>query len=290
MDSIKKRIIKVYLDSLNRNFADINEILTDFNVDKKKLLPIYNNLLKKSSNNIVNKWLAQSKYIRTSFVLKAFSEAYPLEAFRMSVMIDAMVNMLDDLLDEKLSQEAKTMYILEYLRVFSNYSFFHPDRYILDVLGKYFNQLITLAIAEFEYLKNISKEKDKTKIIELSFKLLSLRSQDIDPFVLIPIHFNKRVKEEIAIKRFRIFRAVNILKKDIVDEKHDITNGQLTLVTYMRKRKDYRFKDYIKDLTDRFRIEQERIFDKNYKNGEIIFQRLNKMLEEELLKINRLVS
>lgn len=290
VDLIKKKLSKSYKETLRGNFVDINDILIEFNIDKSKLFPVCRYLLESSSDNIVNKWLTKKKYVRTAFVLRAFSKSYPLNGLKKSLMIDAMVNILDDLLDEKLSQDDKKLYVLEYLRVFSNFLSTCPDKYILKALGKYINRLITLAIAEFEFLNFISKEKNRRKIIDLSFKLLSLRSQDIDIFVQIPMHLDKGLKSEKLLKNFRIFRVVNLLKKDLADIDHDKQNNQETLVTYMLKRKDYEFKGFISDLKERFKIEHEKVLSRYQdKNASDIVQRLNKMFEEELLEIDNLI-
>ena len=77
-------------------------------------------ILNLSSENVTKKWLSGKKYIRTDFVKKAFSKFYPYKQIDISILIDAMINILDDILDEELNLKEKALYVIEFLRIFYN--------------------------------------------------------------------------------------------------------------------------------------------------------------------------
>ncbi len=160
-----------------------------------------------------------------------------------------MVNMLDDLLDESLEKKEKSEYVIEFLRIFSLFNKERPPERISDFLFQYFNKLITLAIAENFYQKEIKHEKDINKIVITSADLLICRGMDIDIFNEIALFGYKNHRTEKTIKDIaRIFRAINILKKDIKDIEHDKKNKINTAVTLIYSRNDIDFSFYINSV------------------------------------------
>ena len=153
----KKLIIKKYEKSVSTNLSDIKKIL-GVRTQKFNNISDYRNLLITSSKSMVIKWKSNKKYLRTEFVLRAFVELYPVKLIEQSIMVDAMINILDDLLDSNLDKQDKMLYILEYLRVFSIYNFSLPSLRVQKVMGNYFDKLITLAVAEFNYQEEIVNE------------------------------------------------------------------------------------------------------------------------------------
>ncbi len=242
-----ERNIEKYKEGISKNIEEISEILSVLEMNTSELLPMYEKTLSASSQNITNKWLSGRKYARTYFSQKAFSEFYPEEHTELSLSIDVMVNILDDLFDEEFNQEEKALYILEFLRVFSlsNYSF--PNRKIQAAIGRYFNKLITLALAENIYKNLIKQESDHEKIVKYSAELLLCRGMDIDIFNEIALaNYDKNVDQIKEIGR--IFRAINILKKDIKDIDYDKENNMESIITNILDRDNIDFSKYITDL------------------------------------------
>jgi hypothetical protein len=217
---------------------------------------IYRDILEKSSGLITSKWRKQEKYIRTEFVMEAFSASYPSKVTSLSVSIDSMINILDDLLDESLSRDVKVLYILEYLRVFSLYCDKTPGSSVELQMSQYFNKLITLAIAEKTFMNQVKKENKINNIVELSKDLLLIRAHDIDIFVEIVLDFgNFIIRKENLLPVARCFRAVNILKKDILDIQHDKKQKQETLMTYLSSKKSFDFLNCLEELLNRISTE-----------------------------------
>jgi hypothetical protein len=123
-----------------------------------------------------------------------------------------MINILDDLFDEEMDKKEKTCYILEFLRTFSLYHQEQLQKKIEIDIGYYFNELISLAIAEKHYKEFIKKEKSINKIIEYSIKSHNIRSLDIDIFTQIALinYKTSSQKTKKIIEIARIFRAIII--------------------------------------------------------------------------------
>jgi len=246
-DKRVKKNIKIYQRSVIRNLEEIRQILDTIGI-KKVPFSLYRKTLNISAIQITQKWLSQKKYCRTFFVQEAFQEFYPSKYTLFSLWIDAMVNILDDLLDENLTKEKKAFYVIEFLRIFSLFESKCPEKF-KKLFGFYIEKLITLAIAEQSYQKVIEKEKNFKKIIKYSAELLICRAMDIDVFVEIAQSKLGSLKKEAKKTKeiSRVFRAMNILKKDIKDIKHDQKSGISTVITLILNKKIH-FPFYIESL------------------------------------------
>ena len=91
------------------------------------------------------------------------------------------------------------------------------------------------------------------KIVKDSADLLICRGADIDIFIEITLLGFKNQKTMPAIKEMsRIYRALNILKKDIKDIAHDQENNIETIVTLVLSKNKANFSIYIKDILNLF--------------------------------------
>ena len=236
-----KKIIEVYKKDLSKNLDEIAQLLGEKKINDPGIKSCCDEILLLSCENIVKKWLVGRKHLRTLFVREAFASFYPEKVVKTSVYIDAIINILDDLLDEEISDEEKKLYILEFLRVFSLYNYEHPPEEIQTYLGSYFNKLISLAITEDYYKNLVGSENEMKKLIEYSIKVLDCRSMDIDIFNEMAIscnccNYSSSEKEKIK-KAGRIFRAVNIMKKDIKDLNHDKETNQESIISKITEKK-----------------------------------------------------
>jgi hypothetical protein len=251
-----KDISRSYQKGVRKNILEIKTILKDLRIEKEIPFSLYKNVLDQSANNIISKWVSGKKYCRTYFTKKAFGRLYPAKYTQISLCIDAMVNILDDLLDESLAKKTKSKYVIEFLRVFSLYN----NKYIISKeiqksLEKYFNKLITLAIAENFYQNKIAQEQNLNEIIKNSADLLMCRGMDIDIFVEIALSGSgfKDKRIIMTIKRIsKLFRGINILKKDIKDIQHDRKNNIETIVTLVLSKSKVNFSLYINSLLNLF--------------------------------------
>ena len=259
---------------------------------EKPPLSLYESVLNQSSDQIISNWLSGRKYTRTLFTQKAFGKLYPMKYTKLSLCIDAMVNILDDFFDEILDKRTKANYIIEFLRVFSTYENECP-RKIHKALKNYFEKLITLAVAEGFYQQQIVQEKDINKIAKDSADLLVCRRQDIDVFIEIALLTYKNRKVIPQIKKIgRIFRALNILKKDIKDIEHDTKNNIDTVVTLVFSNEKIDFSVYINILLDLFSKKLDLILKSiNKKDLQLVpIYNLNKMIEKEKKEIFKIIQ
>ncbi len=289
-----KEIVSIYKKSVDKNLKDINSILKKLDMKNPEVFSACKKALKTSSANVVKKWLSGRKYSRTVFVKQAFGKFYPKKYLETSIFIDAMINILDDLIDEEIDDKEKILYVLEILRTFSLYNLQKPNPKIQTAFGYCFNRLISVPFAENIYQKKIRKEKIMKKIIEYSAEILKHRATDIDVFNEIALmnYKNKKVKEKIK-KIGKIFRASTIFKKDIEDINYDKKMGMETVVTLMSSRKDYKFSGYTENLLNYFSREANKI-----KSSAMLFNKQDntpitnyyRMLERNKEKIIKLVG
>ncbi len=245
----RNRILKLYKKSVEENINDISRTLKESDLYSKEIISLYRDILEMSSNKITHKWEKGEKYLRTEFVLEAFGQHYPSDFLSLSVKIDAMINMLDDLLDENFNKDDKVKYILEYLRIFSLYSLDKSNLKFQVNVGHYFNKLITLALGEQWMLAEARKKDNLEEVVRLSSDLLCLRAYDIDIFTEIALSSYKQDKNMFVIKKMgKAFRAINILKKDIFDVERDKRENQETLITFVDSQDKFDFSTYINNL------------------------------------------
>jgi hypothetical protein len=239
-----KKIIKVYKKGVDKNLKDINSILKKAGTSNLAIIPVCKNILLASSQNMTNKWATGRKYVRTQFAKKAFGKYYPKKQIELSLTIDGIINILDDLVDETMDNKERILYLTELSRAISVYNLCNHHKSIQVAFGHYFNKIILLSVAENYYEKLIKKEKDFNKIIKISVEIFNYRSMDIDIFNEIALinHKNKKAISKI-MEIGRIFRAVNIIKKDIKDIDYDLQTKVETAITLMFKNKKYNFSE-----------------------------------------------
>lgn len=284
-NDITQKIIEKYQESLSLNLSNIEYILKDIGIYTKSITDDYKNTLTITSSAITQKWSSKLKYLRTIFVVNAFGDDYPEEYLETSVMIDAMINILDDLLDETVDKKTRTIYIIEILRVLS-VLFNNEQKFsIWQKFSLYFNELITLAKHEQRTLEKVKSTNNLNEIVDHSFKLLVCRGMDIDIFIDLAIQDMTDISEKEIKMIGRLFRGVNIFKKDILDIEHDRLTGQESLATYMESNPAQSFSDYLKLLGDRFVKESETILSMSEYSSELsqrIIHNFKSMLETEV--------
>ncbi len=289
-----KKIVSIYKKSVQKNVKDIKSILKKLDIKNPEVFTSCKKYLEMSADNVTKKWLSGRKYARTFFVKKAFGKYYPKKYTEISLSIDAMINILDDLVDEKINEQEKLLFILEFIRVYSLCNLNKLKDKIQVAIGHDFHKLITIAISEGIYQKDIAQEKDFKKVIEKSVEILGCRGTDINVFNEIALTDINNKKIENNIKEIgRIFRAINIFKKDIEDIEYDRKNNMETLVTLMLSRKNYSLFEYTEALLNEFFKKAEKIrssaesLEKRYKTP---IENYYIMIEDSKKEIFKLIS
>lgn len=285
-----KKFVKIYKKTIPKNLKNIKSILKNAEINNPIIVNSYEKILFNSTEKLTEKWMSGRKYARTSFVKEAFSEFYPKEYTELSLYIDTMINILDDLLDEEMDKNEKTCYVVEFLRAFSLYHQKCPQKKIQIAMSHYFNKLITLAIAEGHYKNFIKKEMNMNKIIKYSIESYTIRSLDIDIFNQIAlIDYKEPNQKTEKIKQIgRIFRAVNIIKKDIEDIEYDTKNNMESIISIIIK-KECDFAKYISALLNYYLAQAEKIkFNKQAEKNLVVpinnFYDITKKNKIEILK------
>ncbi len=290
---IKKIVIK-YKDTVKSNLQILNSILSSADIDGKLEKRVHQKVLTDSSKLITEKWQEEKKYLRTVYVAQAFDYKVNEENILISTIIDTIINILDDLLDEKLDQEEKVLYIFELVRVLGLFTTKGSTKKLQKRLGLYLHKLISLAILEPTYLQKIIEINDEKKMLSLSINLILSRAKDIDIFIEIFLGLENKETDSINIINIsRIFRAVNIIKKDILDIKHDNESGQETLITFAYNNDSVDFSKFVSNII--FKINElikpikEKTTFKDKKRKRVFYNFLN-MIDSEIVFIKSYIK
>ncbi len=273
----KDKLIKEYKKTVKDSLNDLGII---FKREAKEFSFLKESAFKKiflrSASLITNKWKSKKKYIRTSLVLEAFGDLYPLDVLEVSLLTDSMVNILDDLIDEPLSKEEKTVYVLEFLRVFSLHADLFPKE-ISRSLRTYIEELIALAVAE-DKLQNYFKsgKLDYGEFLKNSFSLFNFRAMDIDIFIDLASYKKRSLRNSLKLKKIsRIFRALTIVKKDLNDIDHDKKNNLNNLFLIVGSN-NVKIKGYLSDLLNLFDLEIAKLKKKSSKGRKSLLNIITK--------------
>jgi len=287
MNVMEESLISVYEKNLEQSVKQVDSVLKNIGVVERSVEDNYRKILIQSCSNITDKWKSGRKYARTSFIKEAYGSSYPEGVFKDSIFIDAMVNILDDLLDEDLKKNEKKLYVLEFLRIFASHNFELISSEAQALIGSYFYKLISLAIIENYYDNLLNSERDIEKLIGYSCKVLDCRSMDIDIFSDLALLnsdlvFTNEEKSSLT-KISRIFRALNIIKKDIDDMEHDKATGQESLILKVYTNNPNDFYKYVSRIVEHYK--REAAFVLKNEQGNIIFVNFYNMIEAENKKI-----
>lgn len=277
-------IISLYNESVFNNIRIIDQILiSDIGLNDPDLTELFNKVLQSSKNELIEKWKSGKKYLRTLSVMKAFPE-YPMNSLNLSISIDAMINIFDDLFDENLEKYKKNYYLLEIFRMLANYHYQASNENLRFHMGNYFNKIIMIASLEKHFYNLITNEKMDDNLLKTTTHIYDIRSLDVDIFIEIPLLASDTIQfKDDVLKAARIHRALELLKKDILDIEHDIENGLETLFTIFWDRKNY-LKKLISKLINLYLERVKNITCSEY--SEIIVNNFILMSINEANKIN----
>ncbi len=283
MKEIRKNCEK-YKIGVKETIEDVRKILNDLKMNKEPEISEFNGLFNQTKEEIIASWTSGRKYSRTSFLQKAFKEDFPEDYLQFSLSIDVMINILDDFLDEDLEEEKRRNYVIEFLRNFSFYNYKKVPEELRQSFGLYLSKLITLALSENVFESEIMSLSDFDKIVKMSVDLLKCRGMDIDIFTEIALVKKKDYRNEI-LEISRLFRGLNIFKKDILDISYDKENGMRSVVTIVSdKDENFNFQNYSKGVVDTIVKEADNIS----KNKSDILSNFYNMILEEKREIYRL--
>ncbi len=277
---------RIYQETATETMRSLEKILIEeLGINNNEIKKGLEEIINKSVENLISKWSTERKYIRTLFVRKILP-GYPLKVIKLSLSLDCIINILDELLDEKLEEELKTLYITELIRVLSIHHYQDLNKPVRARIANYFNKIVSIAVLETLYKNLIEKERDFNKITIFAKQIYDCRSLDIDIYFEITLLeiFGEKERDKIynIVKAGRKFRALNLIKKDIIDIDHDKKQNTQTAMTII-KEKDNSFKDYVNELIKHYDMSNEEIDDEKIK------KQLKIMINEEKKAIKELL-
>ncbi len=249
-----KNIKKEYESTVQDTLHELNIVLDELMIENPEISGILKEITHSSVNQLTEKWISGRKYVRTYFIKKALIN-YPKKGLSLSIQLDVIVNILDDLLDEELKKMEKVLYIVEFLRVFAIFNKTRINPKISKAIAKYFNELICIAVLEDVFYKMIENCHEDDEIINNLIKVYDCRSNDIDIFAQIPLFeiyggVNKEVSKIITAARY--FRAINLLKKDLGDINHDIEHNTTSVILILRENDRIDYKSILNKFSDHY--------------------------------------
>lgn len=284
-----ERIQKIYAETVHENLDKLREILkNDIGVENPLVMEQIEKLLQYSSGNLIQKWQSGRKYARTLFAMRAIPN-YPQNILKLSISIDAIINLLDEILDEEMNKETKALHLVELIRILAIYNHQKLEKKYLDAIGNYFNKIISIAILENLYRNLIKDEQDFNKIVNYSIQIYDCRALDMDIYAELPlIELYGPIDNETKklVKIARIFRALNLIKKDIKDLEHDRENNTETVITLLHDKND--FNDFINDFIGYYKKESKKINSDEHELKNII-NNFNNMIQKEIEEIENLL-
>lgn len=291
-----ENIIGLYRGTLLRNLNLVKEILNG-HPENQKTFEAFENLLNKSQEHLIEKWRTGKKYLRTVSASRAISN-YPKEVAELSLTLDATVNILDDLLDETLSKEAKGLYIVEIIRLMSNFVQLDFKKDMRSTIDSYYHKLISIAILEQVYYTGIKSSitgdvLNMDNVLRNAKEVFNVRSTDMDIFLEIPLEHIGMEKRNIneVVRLGRIFRSLNLIKKDLDDYEHDSSMEIDTVYTILSKNRivleeavKWLVKSYVEDLkTFDTKPDLQNLMDMIYKEKELVLEKLETFVSKNNL-------
>ena len=268
---------KIYRETLLQTKKSLMEIIQN-DLKLKGELDTFTSILEQATEKIIQNWLSGKKYIRTLFMHRVMEDHYPQKAIQLSLSIDAIINILDDILDEDLDNQTKTAYIVEFIRTMAIFTSKISDPYRAKMIERYFNKIISIAIGEKIYKNLIKNETGAEKTKRLLLEVYTCRSLDMDIFVELPlleIQFKSKDVDKMLILG-RHFRILNLIKKDIDDIEHDKRGGIDTGVTLAFEKENP--KELIKSVADKIVADSKQT---SLGSEECFADKFKKMIEEE---------
>ncbi len=275
MDTILKEYRKKLEDVLNLAFRYLHE---------EELQNDLKYLLKLTERNLTDKWITRKKVVRTKFALEAFPN-YPMELLSISLYADAIVNLLDDILDELMEKDERALHVVEIAKVLTALFMDEMlDRNIMKLYSEYFSKILCVAVSEMHYSKKMQNAEKKDELIQHAISCYNYRAYDVDIFFELPMYALYGEIDRNIVELGRTFRSANLIVKDYFDIDHDLKNKTMTPLTVVKLRDDVDLEKHVCEILDYYLIKSDEIFKRVKKEKQ---QNLHEIAETILNMIER---
>ncbi|MFH1445500.1 MAG: hypothetical protein ABIF08_03405 [Nanoarchaeota archaeon] len=280
IDAIASR----YRETLLQTKKSLMEIIQNDIKMKDGNTEVFMSIVEQSMEGIINNWVSGKKYTRTLFMGQVMGDMYPQEAVELSLSVDSIINILDDILDENLDKNTNAAYIVEIIRILAVFTSKLSDETQRKSVENYFNKIISIAIGEQVYKNMIKNENNPEKIIDLITEVYACRSLDMDIFVELPLLEISLSPSDVSrmLVLGRHFRTLNLIKKDIDDIERDRIAETETGVTLSIEKGNPI--EILRTITERVVADSKQI---NLDEQTHLADNFKKMIENEKQEINK---
>jgi hypothetical protein len=273
-------ISNLYFETVNESIDLLIDILEHININNSTYKEELSDVLNASAQNIISKWKNHKKTLRTKVIYDIIPN-YPEHLLKKSLLLDATVNILDDIYDETLTKEQTSIYIIELLRILSLFN--QEDKFTSysNEVSNYFNKLLCIATLEKIYKEKIEKSPTFDDVVKYSIECYNSKSMDIDIFIELPLLEmgvdSDRIGELVSL--INVYRALYIIFKDISDLEHDKKNDIKTPIVIISETFSEEKSDYIRSLVDHY-----------YNLSKICYEGVNEKGSSTLYNIKKIIE
>ncbi len=282
-----QQLSETYLATIGDNLQAIDGILQDLGIGEAVPLSQFQEALQMSAGHLVRYWQMGRKVLRTR-IAQEMIPGYPASVLNLSLMLDATINVLDDLLDELLTKEEKGIYILEMARILAIYNQLDIPAPLRERIAAYFNKCICIVLPEIVYKERLKATRDFDRRLVYAEQCYDSKSLDMDIFVELPLleMFGPDVPIQGVVSLARVHRAVSLLHKDLADLEHDRTNHTETPLVILAEEGEEQLRRYLQELLARYRrrSEQDHRGDGNFAP---FTRRIQAMIREEIANLTQ---
>lgn len=286
-----KELSNKYNNYLNKDFS-LAEIIKELNIQEEFKNEDSFNIISQSSKKLTNKWNTGRKTLRTKIAYDLIPN-YPLEILDISLMIDAKINLLDDLLDEVMNKDEKAYYIIELIKLEAKINQIEISLEIKKSISKYFSKILSIAITEEIYKEKIKNSNNFDDRLSFAVDCYNFKSLDMDIYFELPLmknNFNRKQIDEIIFFT-RISRALSLVYKDFLDLEHDQKNKTETPLLILYTEEKQKIYVYLKKIIARYKEKSsKKIISSNNKDLKFMVNNIKKKIVNDSLKLEKIIK
>jgi len=198
----------------------------------------YMHMTRLSTDNLIEKWRTGRKTLRTEIAYRGIAD-YPDSNLETSLLLDAMINLLDDVYDEAMGKDEMSLYIVELISTIAKMSSVIGDEE-RETVEEYFQKILLIAFSELLYRNRINEAASHEERRSLVTRCYEVKSMDMDAFIELPLRAKGYDEESVSrwVELGRVHRAISIIIKDLEDLDHDRGVGEQTPVVLLSQGSD----------------------------------------------------
>ena len=193
----------------------------------------YVHMTRLSTENLTEKWRTGRKTLRTEIAYRGLTD-YPESKLDASLLLDAVINLLDDVYDEAMGKDEMSLYIVELISAISKMGSLisEEDR---DTVEAYFQKILVIAFSELLLRDRIAESSSHEERLSHVTRCYAIKSMDMDAFIELPLRAKGFDEESVSrwVELGRVHRAISIIVKDLDDLEHDRRVGEQTPVVIL---------------------------------------------------------